>query len=264
MARLRQVAVESYRSCWLSTVEMSTPAMLRCSRPAVTPSAGMKTQATRFRGRRSGAANPHVVACRGRGHGRRHGDHGIGVGGRPIEAAKIGTDCRTDGGDPLWGGMGGVERAEHQFDSQALVGPVEFGVAIVVADERPAADPVDVPDTEVVAGAVVVQVTYSPLGTARTEPLVVSFDQPPGIVNHVQAVMRSVRSGEPVSRAEHDPEAQMAGLIGHLCCGVSEAVPIEVIEAVEIGAGVTRQCPSQKCATRAPPRRPGASAGSDA
>lgn len=91
-----------------------------------------------------------------------------------------------------------------------------------------------------VAGAVVGQVTGRALSVTGAEPLVVPLDQATGVVDHVQAVVRSVRCAEPVGRADDEPEAQAARKVGHLGGGVSQVVPVEVLEAVEIGARVPR------------------------
>ena len=63
---------------------------------------------------------------------------------------------------PLRAHVAGVERVEDKLDAQLLVMAVQLGEAVVVADKRPATDPVDVPHAEVVAGAVVRQVARRP------------------------------------------------------------------------------------------------------
>jgi len=80
------------------------------------------------------------------GHGRRHGDSRIGVGRDRVESCELGPDRSPDQSDPLVRGVGGVERVEDEVDAATLVLTVELGVAVVVADQRTAANAVDCPD----------------------------------------------------------------------------------------------------------------------
>ena len=143
-----------------------------------------------------------------------------------------------DGGFALRRDPGGVEGMEHDLDAVLDVLPVQLGVAVVGADLGAAADPVDGPDTEMGAGAVVGQVPGPLVRVTGAEPLVVAVGDLPGVADDVQAVVRLAAAGEPVCRSGDHPDPEPARVVHHLGGGVLELLPAEAVEGREVGSGV--------------------------
>ena len=117
----------------------------------------------------------------------------------------LGADRGADGRDSLRRDVPGVERVEHQLDTERDVVPVQLREAVVVADQRPAADAVDVPGAEVAARAVMISIG------AAEEPFVIPSGDLAAVADHVQAVVRCADVAEPVRGPGHHPDTQVAG-----------------------------------------------------
>jgi len=94
--------------------------------------------------------------------------------------------------------------------------------------------PVDLPHAPVIARAVVGQLLGELLRVPHAEALVVAIDVAPGIVDHVQAVVRLVPVAQPVLRPDDHPDAEPAGQVEDLAGGLAEGVPVVAFEAVQV------------------------------
>jgi len=191
-----------------------------------TPSARLRNDGQRLSGaeefgqliqRRLDAAAAVIVAA----HGDRVGEHR-----RRIQRRQFGSDARTDGRDALGRSVGGVEGVEQELHaSRARTHDGARGSGTRSRMSAPEMHPVDLPHAPVIAGAVVGQLLGAPVRVPRAEALVVAIDQAPGIVDHVQAVVRLVPVAQPVRRPDDHPDAEPAGQVEDLAGGLAEGVP---------------------------------------
>src|SRR5690606_7428531 len=135
---------------------------------------------------------------------------------------------------PLVRRVAGVEGVEHQLDATSLVLPVQLGIPVVVADQRSAANTVDLPRAEVVPRRVVRQVPGRPGAVAGAEALVVAVDDLTAAVDDVDAVVRFVPAAEAVRRPEDDPHPQLPRQLQDLLRGTPRGFPVVTAEIAEV------------------------------
>jgi hypothetical protein len=85
-------------------------------------------------------------------------------------------------------------RMKHELNPSALVFPIQFGIPIIVANQRTATNPINFKNAEMISGAVMSQVTSLPGFVSGTEHFVIAIDKLPIIIDDIETVVRLVLS----------------------------------------------------------------------
>jgi hypothetical protein len=142
------------------------------------------------------AANPDKVICGFSLHGCRHRDPRYR--GARIEFLEFGSYIVTHRCKILWRDLSGMERVEHYLDASAFVFPVQFWIAIIVADQRTASNAFDGEQGKVVTRAIMGEVARLARSVPGAKHFVVAIYELTLVVNDVEAVVRFVRAGQRV------------------------------------------------------------------
>ena len=127
---------------------------------------------------------------------------------------------------------------KHHLYAAPLVFAVEFRVAEIVTDQQPAADAANGEIDKARPGTIVRQVAAATARIAGAEELVVARDQFAPLIDHVEAVVRLVPAGEPVTGSQDHPQAQPAREIHDLQRAAAQQLPVVVSVVLEIDARV--------------------------
>ena len=195
-------------------------------------------------------ADPHVIAAGSDMHRRGLNDSGKCRGW--VEGMILLTDLGFNGSPLAVVDMAGMIGMKHELYAEAFVGSIEFRIPAVDADECAASHAFDVEHAEMVAGRVMCEIPRILHGITAQEPFVIPVDDPPFIIDDIEAVVRLVRRRQPMRGAEDYPELQRSGDRRHLGHGRGEPLPVYARVRFEVTsriAGKSAQAPSTSSKT---------------